>query len=152
MDDSSGDTSGVVEFLDEVREGREKRKAARLRKATKNAGKQAEHPNPQSSSPSRVLPEIEKSSKTPSRHVVEVKEAKNGVKPAGASFSEKLVERGTEKVTRQIEQDKSNVPQKPQKGRKRKRALSFELVAEHLRVFDGLGFCMYRQPRKLNRC
>ena len=152
MDDSSGDTSGVAEFLDEVREGREKRKAARLRKATKNASKQGKDPTPQSSSPSRVHAVTERRDTTLPKKVVDVENAKVKVKPADVPFSAKTVERGTGNVKKRVEHDKSKATPKPEKGRKRKRAPSFELVAEHLRVFDGLSFCMYQQCRKSDLC
>lgn len=133
IDDDSGDTSGAAEFLDEVRAGREKRKAARLRRALRNVSKQKVTQAPPSSSPPPQRSPI-------SREGLRVPEKASGEKTVVES-KPKPPERKTPKADH--EKGAITAVKPSAQARKRKRAGSVELVAEALRVFDGLRFCQY---------
>ena len=143
LDDSSGDTSGAAEFLDEVRAGREKRKAIRLRRAMRNVEREKEVQAQQSSSPP---PEGQhhqaKASKKSARFihadVVDHPPATSPMRKVSPMDVEKRTERP---LSKQLKDSK------PSRGaRKRKRVPSVQLVPETLRVFEGLRFCKSGPP------
>ena len=138
MDDSSGDTSGAAEFLDDVRQGREKRRAARLRRAMRNAGNEKEAQAQRSSSPPRE-PQRQRAnaSKASTRSV----KADMTERPPTTSLTPRTSPVRVEKQT-EHPPSKGRKKAEPSAGaRKRKRAPSMQLVPEALRVFDGLRFC-----------
>ena len=135
VDDDSGDTSGAVEFLDEVRKGRERRRAARLRKALTLSKTMTV--KRRSSPPKRLLRLIgEDGSSTPRSDV-----------PPAVGPKLKALEPGTpiadkgKAVVRPV--DFQQPAKSKAEARNRKRAPSVELVREPFRVFNGLRFCQW---------
>ena len=137
--DDSGDTSGAAEFLDDVRERREKRRATRLRRTLRNANKQTATLVPPSSSPPPEMPSTSRESgKVPNKFPKAEAIVEQKPKTPERMTSKADIEKGVVRVVKQ-----PKVARPPTQARKRKRAPSVELVAKGLRVFDGLRFCQY---------